>query len=96
MKRFPVTAAHPSLLHLKPGEGELLRRGLRKPPPRPLLRSGRLARAIARWRVRLQGRQQALRGISDFIDRPIEGGLIGLGRMGETAHLADELQRRRA
>ena len=52
--------------------------------------------AIARRRVGHERIEQMLCGVSDIIDGPIEGRLVCLGRLRETAQLPDELKRRSA
>src|SRR6266705_1730245 len=61
--------------------------------PRALARLLRLDFAIAGGRAGVQRSQEPPRGVRHFIDRAVEGGLIGLRRPAETGQLSHELQR---
>src|ERR1700721_1784998 len=60
--------------------------------PRTLLGFLGLRCAVARRRVGMQRSQQPMRGSGDFLDRTLEGSLIGLRRLVEAGQLAHELQ----
>jgi hypothetical protein len=59
-------------------------------------RPGRFFFALSRWRVRLERGEQPTRYRRDVVDRGVERVFVGPGWPGEPAHLAHELQRRRA
>jgi len=56
----------------------------------------RLHFTISRWRVRYQRFEQMVRNMRHFIDCAIERVFIRTRRFGETAQLANELERRRS
>src|SRR6266404_4214965 len=58
----------------------------------PGLGSCRFNFPVARIGRRHQGLDQLTRGTRDLLDRPIEGNLVGLRRVGESTELSNELK----